>query len=503
MSILKRRTFLTRSSRAMAASVVAASIPAALRAADTSMMKLGAAEAVDAMRKGDITAENYAKALLTRADELKSLNAFRTLKPEMVLEAARAADKARASGAKLGLLHGLPIPVKDSINTQSLPTSNGTRALRDVTPKTDAAVLRSLLAKGAIVMGKTNMPELSYGWTSNNAIFGPVRNPYELSRIPGGSSGGSAAAVAARIAPLAVAEDTHGSIRVPAACCGLAGLRPTFGRYPSDGAMPLTLNKFDQVGALARSVIDLGLFDVAVTGDTSAILATPLKGMRIGVSPDFFHAGLDPEVARVTNEAFMRLRDAGAVLVQADIPGVVKEAPAIAATIILYETVPSITDFLEQQGTGITFKQVFADLSESMKALLTNVAIGPGRPAKEDYEMMIAKRVQVKDAIARHYEEQRIVALAFPTIMARPPRIGEDMEIEIAGQKVPIHIALARNVALGSVASLPGLALRAGTSADGLPIGITFDAGAGKDRELLSLGLSLEKALGAFPGPVT
>jgi indoleacetamide hydrolase len=137
-------------------------------------------------------------------------------------------------------MHGLPIPVKDSVNTKTLPTSNGTRAFAEFRPKDDAAVLKLLFAQGAILMGKTNLHELSFGWTSNNAVFGPVHNPYDPSRVPGGSSGGSGAAVAARIAPLAIGEDTLGSIRVPATHCGLAGLRPSFGRYPDGGIMPLT-----------------------------------------------------------------------------------------------------------------------------------------------------------------------------------------------------------------------------------------------------------------------
>jgi hypothetical protein len=184
--------------------------------AGTDLTELGAVAAVAAMRNGDIKAEDYARALLERAQQLESLNAFRVLNREMVLAAARAADKARSSGAKLGLLHGLPIPVKDSVDTKALPTSNGTRALRDFMAKDDAAVLKPLFAQGAILMGKTNLHELSYGWTSNNGVFGPVRNPYDRDRIPGGSSGGSGAAVAARMAPLAIAEDTLGSIRVPA-----------------------------------------------------------------------------------------------------------------------------------------------------------------------------------------------------------------------------------------------------------------------------------------------
>src|SRR5439155_6700170 len=255
---------------------------------------LSAVAAVAAMRKGEIKAEDYAQALLDRAQSLERLNAFRTLDREKVLEAARAADKARASGAALGALHGLPIPVKDSVNTKSLPTSNGTHALRDFQPQADATVLKPLFAQGAILMGKTNLHELSFGWTSNNGVFGPVRNPYDLNRVPGGSSGGSGAAVAARIAPLAIAEDTLGSIRVPASMCGLAGLRPSFGRYPDDGIMPLTTNKLDQVGPLTRSVADLVLFDTVVTGQHAQLAALPLKGVRIGISPEYFLSGLDP-----------------------------------------------------------------------------------------------------------------------------------------------------------------------------------------------------------------
>jgi Asp-tRNA(Asn)/Glu-tRNA(Gln) amidotransferase A subunit family amidase len=197
---------------------------------------LTAAAAVAKMQNGEIKAEDYARALLDRAQRLERLNAFRVLDREAVLEAARAADKSRASGARLGLLHGLPVPVKNSVNTSALPTSNGTRALRQFMPKANAAVLVPLLAQGAIVMGKTNLHELSLGWTSNNFTFGAVHNPYDETRVPGGSSGGSAVAVAARMAPLAIAEDTLGSIRIPSTMCGLAGLRPTYGRYPDDGA---------------------------------------------------------------------------------------------------------------------------------------------------------------------------------------------------------------------------------------------------------------------------
>jgi indoleacetamide hydrolase len=271
---------------------VSGMLPAMAGAADSDLVELSATAAVAAIRNGDIKAEDYARALLDRAQQLARLNAFRILDREMVLEAARNADKRRGSGAQLGVLHGLPIPVKDSVNTKALPTSNGTRALANFRPKDDAAVLKPLFAQGAILMGKTNLHELSYGWTSNNAVFGAVRNPYDLSRVPGGSSGGSGAAVAARMAPPAIGEDTNGSIRHPSANCDLAGFRPSFGRYPDAGIMPLT-DKFDQVGPIARLVGDIVLFDNVLAPNSSPISPEPLTGVRIGISRGFLMSGLE------------------------------------------------------------------------------------------------------------------------------------------------------------------------------------------------------------------
>ena len=172
------------------------------------MIGLSACEAVSAMSTGQITALAYAEALLARCADRSDLNAFITLEPEAVRSAARAADARRAAGEKLGPLHGLPVPVKDSINTADLPTTAGTAALRKFRPAADAAVVARLREAGAIVLGKTNLHELSFGWTSSNMAYGAVRNPWDLSRIPGGSSGGTAAAIAAGMAPLGVAEDT-------------------------------------------------------------------------------------------------------------------------------------------------------------------------------------------------------------------------------------------------------------------------------------------------------
>jgi len=474
---------------------------AARRALDHSLLELTATDAVSAMRKGGIKAEDYARALLDRANELQGLNAFISLNPGAVLDAARAADKSRCAGERLGLLHGLPVPIKDSVNTKELPTTNGTRALCEFRPKKNASVLEPLLAEGAIVMGKTNLHELSWGWTSNNATFGAVHNPYDQTRIPGGSSGGSAATIAARIAPLAVGEDTYGSIRVPASCCGIAGLRPTFGRYPNDGIMPITKGKFDQVGLLARSVCDLALFDSVVSGEPVSITAKTLEGLRLGLCPDFFQADLDSEVERVTNEAFEKLREAGVTLVEAKAPEIFKAAPDVALTIILYETVPAFAQFLDEQQTGLSFEQMFAQMGEGLRAAMKSLAVPPNRPNANDYETKLAKREQLKRAVRRHFGEADITALAFPTVMCRPPRIGEEVEADIDTRKVPLSTALVRNVALGNCAGMASLVMPAGLTSDGLPVGLEFDALPGQDRNLLALGLSLEDALSYIHRP--
>lgn len=214
------------------------------------LLTLSATDAVAAMVRGEVTAEAYASALLWQCEALKSVNALITLDPERVLEAAQEHDRQRRAGKPFGLLHGIPIPVKDSINTRDFCTTAGTPALRGFRPPDDAPIVRTLINAGALVLGKTNLHELSLGWTSNNLAFGAVRNPYDPTRIPGGSSGGTAVAIASGMAPLGLAEDTQGSILVPAALCGIVRFRPTTTRYPTAGTAPITA-LFDQVGPMA------------------------------------------------------------------------------------------------------------------------------------------------------------------------------------------------------------------------------------------------------------
>jgi len=461
---------------------------------------LTATQALHAMQTGVLRAEAYAQALLARAQALQHLNAFITLDEQAVLAAARTADLARLAGRPVGLLNGLPIAIKDSINTRNLPTSNGTLALRAHRPSADAPLAARLFAQGAICLGKTNMTELSFGWTSNNGSFGPVRNPHDPRRIPGGSSGGSAAAVAAGIAPLALAADTLGSIRVPAAMCGVYGLRPTHGRYPGEGIFSLTHDKLDQAGPMARSVADLALFDAVQTGQTPTEPLPSLQGVRLGVAA-FHDTGLDPAIHQATHEAYRRLEDAGAVLVHADLSTEMQAAFDVAAVLMLHEALPSITRFLAGQGTGLDFDQLFAQIAPPMQDFLRATALPPHRPPEDAWLAMLTKRTQVQTATARHFRDHQLDALVYPAISALPAPIGEESEATIAGRKVSFFEAYGRNTALGPVARLASLVLPVGMSGTGLPMALEFSSPPGHDRELLALGQTLEQAIGMVIAP--
>jgi indoleacetamide hydrolase len=495
-----RREFLALSSSLVLAtgSATALGLAQPQTSKERMLTNLSASAAVKAMREGDLMSEDYVAACLARSERWKKLNAFRTLHPASVLEAARTADKERASGGSLGALHGLPLAVKDSINTRDLPTSNGTRALRDFRPRQNADVLKPLLDAGAIVFGKTNLHELSCGWSSNNQAFGPVLNPYDLRRTPGGSSGGSAAAVAAHVVPLALGEDTYGSIRVPAGFCGLAGLRCTFGRYPNGGVMPLAKNKFDQVGPLARSVEDLILFDSVVTGANGPVGAAPLTGVRIGLSPEYLAKDIDPEVGRMMEAALQRVSAAGATLVHAELPQQMRNASDVERSILGYELLPSLQAFLEQYQTGVSLEQLIAQASPNLAPLLS-ASRNPGPP--ERYRELLRQMADIKATTMAYFRQHRLDAIAFaPTLMPAFLQ-GDAQKVEIDGHAIDLFTAIGRQVGLGSCAGLSCLVLPAGVTRSGLPVGIEFDGPPNHDRRMLALGLSLERALGAIEAP--
>jgi mandelamide amidase len=468
------------------------------------MIELSAREAVAAMTSGAFTAESYADALLAQCENGQALNAFITLSPDRVREAARAADRHRAAGGALSPLHGLPIPIKDSVNTKDMPTTAGTRALRGFRPAKDATVVARLREAGAIVMGKTNLHELSFGWTSNNLAFGAVHNPYAPSRIPGGSTGGTAAAVAARMAPLGVAEDTQGSIRVPAALSGVVGFRPTTGRYPTDGTAPIS-PLFDQIGPHARGVDDIVLFDQVMTGDTRAIAPAALGGVRLGIVRDYFFAGLDPEVAEVAEAALARLQAGGVVLVEAQAPGLAELVGLVTNQVQLHDAAPAFARYLKDSGAPVTLDELMEQVSPDVKAIWERFVL-PGAPMAVSEAAYAAARDVHRPAMQRLLAEtlarHSLAAFVFPATMVAATPIGQDQTVMIAGAPVPFATAVARNISPGSTAGLPGLVLPAGlTRTTRLPVALELDGPAGGDRGLLGVGMAVEAALGPLPAP--
>jgi len=469
----------------------------------TPLTDLSATEAIAAMRRGELSAEDYATALLDRCERGKDLNAFITLEPERVLEAARAADRSLASGAEPGPLHGLPIPVKDSVNTKDYPTTGGTRALQEFRPAEDAELVRRLTHAGAIVMGKTNIHELSFGFTSNNLAFGAVRNPYDKSRIPGGSSGGTAAAVAARMAPLGIAEDTQGSIRVPAAMCGIYGFRPTHGRYPNQGVVPIT-PLFDQVGPHARNVADLALFDHVITGDAVADRPKSLEGIRLGVARKFYFDRLDSQVERITNTALDVLKAAGVELVETDVPDLARLIELTTEQIELYHVMPMLTRYLSDFDTGVTFDEVIEQASVDIRDAFTKTVLPGGESVVTEEDFIAARDVHLpalRETLADYFGSNSLDAMIFPAAQIAAPPIGHDTKTDLNGETVRFEPVISRNISPGSTGGLPGLIVPAELNREGLPVCLELDGPAGSDTRLLAIGRAVEDVLGHLPPP--
>ena len=318
-----------------------------------------------------------------------------------------------------------------------------------------------------------------------------MRNPNNPGHVPGGSSGGSAAAIAARMAPLAIAEDTGGSIRNPAAWCGITGLRPTYGRYPNGGIMPLTEDKFDQVGAVARTVGDLVLFDTVLTGDASPPAARLLQGARLGV-PNQLMTDLHPDVEHATRSALERLEAAGATLVRLDMPEVA-QASQLATVIVVSEVPRAIARFLDAERAGVTFEQLMEAAGEDIKAM---------PPIPEGmYAEALKARPAIQQVVRQRVVDNDLVAPVYPTVFEPAPKIGDTADVMMGGQRVPRVVAGLRSTSLAPFCSLPGLALPAGLSPGGSPIGIEFDGLPDTDRQLLALGLAAEHVLGPLPAP--
>jgi aspartyl-tRNA(Asn)/glutamyl-tRNA(Gln) amidotransferase subunit A len=296
--------------------------------------ELSAIDLVAAIRQGDVSAVQVAERFLDRIAALNGpTNAFLHIDRDAALARAAEIDARRKAGGPLGPLAGLPVAVKDALCTRDQPTTCASKMLAGYRPPYDAHVVAKLRAADAVIVGKTNMDEFAMGGSNENSAFGPVHNPWDLSRAPGGSSGGSAACVAADMAPVAIGSDTGGSIRQPAGLCGITGLKPTYGRVSRRGLVAFA-SSLDQIGPMTRSAADCALVMETIAGhdpgdatsltDTvpryTEMLEQPLTGLRIGRVREHFGPGLDPEVAHGVEEAFAAFKAAGATIHDVELP---------------------------------------------------------------------------------------------------------------------------------------------------------------------------------------
>jgi len=471
---------------------------------------LTATQVVDAIASGTLSAETYMKACLARAERLSNLRAFITLNTTAAIEAAKAVDEQRRAGRPLGALAGLPLIVKDNINTKDLPTTGATPSLAGFRPNANANVLQKLLDAGAIVLGKANLHELAFGITNTNfaPFAGIARNAYKTTHIPGGSSGGTGSAVGARISPVGLGSDTGGSVRIPAALNGVTGLRPSVGngnaerRYSGTGVIPLSRTR-DTVGPIGRTMSDIALVDSVITS-TARPVAASLSGLRFGI-PSLYWDLVDNEVASMMAAAKEKLQAAGVVFVTAELPTIRDLLAKTGFPIVLHEAREDLPAYLAASGAGnITLNQVAAQAANpEVRAAFQEVladSFGPQYP-----DAINVFRPQMRATYDAYFTNQRIDAIWFPTtpLPAVPidPVRGTSTVSVNGGAPLDEFATFIRNCDPGSTTGLPGITLPVGLTKGGLPVGMALDGPVGSDKRLLSIGLALEALIGSLPAP--
>ncbi len=420
--------------------------------------------------------------ILARIDRVNpQAHAYLSVFPEHARRTARHIERlVRQKGTTPPLLSGVPLSVKDLVLTTEAPTTAGSRIFGDgLTTTRDARVIRRLRRAGAILMGKTNLHEVALGVTSANEHFGPVRNPWDPDRVAGGSSGGSAAAVAMDLGPLSVGTDTRGSIRIPAACCGITGLKPTFGLVPVDGVIPLSPS-LDHAGPMARSVPECALMLEAMAGPryTGKFLSAAqrsARGMRVGIS-EFHLRDLDTAVQKPVEAAIRILSKVGCLLHDVRLPEL-DEAHHASVVISASEAAAYHEQFLSAR-------------PEAYGPLVRQRLQAAFRWSALDLLRAEAVRRTLTEAFARVFSDlDCLVGAVLPSI---PPRI-EETTVTVNGRTVGVVDAFTRLNAPQNMAGLPALSLPCGFVHGRLPVGLQLIAARRRDADVLRLGAAFQR----------
>jgi aspartyl-tRNA(Asn)/glutamyl-tRNA(Gln) amidotransferase subunit A len=454
---------------------------------------LSIAELAPLVRKRKVSPVELLAAVLARiVAHNPQLNAYLTVCADSARGQAQRAEKEILRGRWRGPLHGIPVSLKDNLWTRGLRTTAGSGFLSDFIPEQDAAAVVRLRRAGAIIVGKTNLHEFAYGVTTENPHFGPTRNPWDIERIPGGSSGGSAAALAAGLCFASLGTDTGGSIRIPASLCGVVGLKPTYGRVSVFGAVPLSPT-LDHVGPLARTVEDAAIVLRAIAGrdprDPASLALPPLrwpknwkklpKRLRVGLPRDFFMEKLDDAVRGLVEAALKHFERRGAELVEVPLPSLVASVEP-SNHIALAEA----THYHQSMGY---FPARSLDYGEDVRKRLEL-----GREIRAvDYLRAFDAQKQVRAEFDCAFA--MVDAILAPTTPVAAPRLGEKM-LRIGGQEEPVRAALLRLCRPANFAGLPAISVPCGFTQAGLPVGLQFIGPPCGEETILRIALAYEQA---------
>jgi len=439
------------------------------------------AELARALKARELTASSITDQCLATIERRNSaLNAFITVLAESARAQAHQADAEIRAGRYRGPLHGVPISIKDIIDITGVPTTAASRVRADYVAETDSTVVRQLREAGAVLVGKNNLHEFALGTTNEDSAYGPARHPLDDNRSPGGSSGGSAAAVAAGMAYASIGTDTGGSVRIPASLCGLVGLKPSFGEIPTHGVVPLSAT-LDHVGPLCRSVGDARiLYDVLsdeAVGPAGSAGRT--RAIRLGVLRGYFTRLLDAEVASSFESACAWLQKAGVELCERVIPHA-EDIQAIYVHIALSEAAAYHAPMLDSRPDDYT-------VNVRLRLEMGRYILG------EDYLRALRGREVLQAEVDRALDG--CDALLLPTLPLPAPRLGVET-VQIGEARESVRNVMLRLTQLFNITGHPAITLPCGQTVEGLPIGAQIAGARQGTRALLDVAETLEPYLG-------
>ena len=462
------------------------------------------------IRKGEISSKELVQAYLERIrkfDGPNGINAYITVAEGSALKEAEDFDALAKRKRFKGPLHGLPIAIKDTIDTKGIKTTGGSKILSSWIPSTDAHVVKKLKKAGAIILGKTNTHEFALGITTNNPHYGPTRNPYDFSRIPGGSSGGSGAATAASLCSGAIGSDTGGSIRIPAALCGVVGLKPTLGRVGRTGLMYLSFSR-DVIGPMTRTVMDSAMMLEVIAGkDTmdpgsfsipvphyTALLRKGLRGKSFGVPKKYISEVIHPDTLKVMDESIREIKKMGGVIKEIEIK-YLDLANTADFNVVVAEAIYLLEKYLKTFDPQATIDKYLDQMGPDVKELFGRQKGTPESNPVPGYLYLKTLREDCSKMISGFKEALSDVdGLLFPTTPLPACRIGEDVETEIEGKKVSTFLTYIRNCVPINIVGYPAISVPAGYSQTGLPIGLEIVTRPWEEDKLLSMAYAFEQA---------